>query len=198
MTTGLMDRYFGTWRGMVRLGLSYFEVAGRAASVRKPMPDEVSRLVFVCHGNICRSAFADAVARKHGLRTASFGLSTASGNAANAMILDLARQMGIELRDHQTTALEDFVPQPGDYLLAMEARQLRRLAATDGLSELPRALLGSYANPPMPHLHDPYELNTAYQAVCLRRIENAVIRIAAAFPGARFSSDASDRAGQSR
>ena len=185
--TNLIDRYCGTWRGAVRLGLSYLEVAGQAASVRRPAPDKVNRLVFVCHGNICRSAFADAVARKHGLRAASFGLSTASGNAANPMIMDLARPMGIMLDDHRTTAVEDFAAQPGDFLLAMETRQLRRLAARDGLSGLPRALLGSYASPPMPHLHDPYELNPAYQAVCLRRIENAVIWLAAAFPSARLS-----------
>lgn len=185
--TGVIDRTYGTWRGAVRLGLSYLEVAGQVAAVRRPAPDEVRRLVFVCHGNICRSAFADVVARQHSLRAASFGLSTTSGKAANAMIAELARPMGIALDDHRTTAVDDFVPQPGDYLLAMETRHLRRLAARDGLSDLPRALLGSYASPPMPHLHDPYRLNPAYQATCLRRIERAVIRLAAAFPGARLS-----------
>src|SRR4051812_36705278 len=35
---------------------------------------EVERLVFVCQGNICRSAYADALARRAGLRSVSFGL----------------------------------------------------------------------------------------------------------------------------
>jgi protein-tyrosine phosphatase len=61
---------FGTARGLVRLMLSYGEVALGAAGISPPDRAVVRRLVFVCHGNICRSAFADVVARQKGLRVA--------------------------------------------------------------------------------------------------------------------------------
>lgn len=183
----MIASYFGTTRGMVRLGLSYGEVVLGAAGLSKPDPADVRRLVFVCHGNICRSAFADAVARRAGLRAASFGLSTDAGKGAHPPAIEAARALGFDLRAHRTTRGGDFEPEAGDFLLAMETRQLRRFAADARFASLPRSLLGLYASPAVPHLHDPYELDPAYMLTCLKRIESAVANLAKAFPGARVS-----------
>ena len=178
---------FGTGRGLVRLGLSYAELALGAAGISRPDPADVQRLVFVCHGNICRSAFGDVAARKAGMRVASFGLSTDAGKAAHPPAVVAAESLGFDLNAHRTTRSGDFEPEAGDYILAMETRQLRRLAADARFAGLPRGLLGLYATPAVPHLHDPYELDPAYMPVCLTRIERAVANLAAAFPGARVS-----------
>jgi len=183
----LIDRQFGTWRGAVRLGLSYGEVAAWLAPVRRPHPLEVRRLVFVCHGNICRSAFAEAVARQQGCKAASFGLSTTSGHPAFPDVARLADARGVSLDEHVTTDISDYRPLPGDYLLAMEVRQLRKLAADERVNRLPRGLLGSYARLPVPHLHDPYGLDLAYMEVCLDRIDDAVTRACRKYPNARIS-----------
>jgi protein-tyrosine phosphatase len=184
---GLITSNFGTLRGLVRLGLSYGEVAVGQAGVVAPDPDKTRRLVFVCHGNICRSAFADVVARRAGLRVASFGLSTDAGKGAHPPAVEAAAALGFDLSAHRTTRAQDFVPEDGDFLLAVETRQLRRLSADPTLNSLPRSLLGLYAAPSFPHLHDPYELDPAYMPVCLRRIESAVANLAKAFPGAQLS-----------
>ncbi len=178
---------FGSLRGAVRLGLSYAEVASGLAPVIPPVADDVRRVVFVCHGNICRSAFAEAVAHRAGLSAASFGLSIASGQPAHAPVIALAERSGLDLTQHRTTSVDDFVPEDGDFLLAMEVRQLRRLAANERLAKLPRALLGSYAPVPVPHLHDPYGLSEAYMASCLQRIEQAVTRLRQNYPAAATS-----------
>ena len=182
-----LTSHFGTGRGLVRLALSYGEVALGAAGISKPDPALVRRLVFVCHGNICRSAFADVVARQAGLRVASFGLSTDAGKGAHPPAIAAADALGFDLNAHRTTRGGDFVPAPGDYLLAMETRQLRRLAADPRFASLPRGLLGSYASPPVPHLHDPYQLDPAYMPICLQRIKTAVANLVTVFPGARLS-----------
>ena len=184
---GMISRNFGTMRGAVRLALSYAEVAQGAAGISRPDPGEVRRLVFICHGNICRSAFADVVGRAAGLRVASFGLSTDAGKLAHPPAVEAARALGFDLSAHRATRAGDFVPESGDFLLAMETRQLRRLARDPVFSAFPRSLLGLYAKPAFPHLHDPYELDPAYMPVCLRRIERAVAKLAVAFPGARLS-----------
>jgi protein-tyrosine phosphatase len=178
---------FGTARGLIRLGLSYCEVALGLAAIRQPDPATVRRLVFVCHGNICRSAFADVAAQTMGLRTASFGLSTDAGRPAYPLTVSVARQMGIDMAGHRAVEVKDFVPQPGDLVLAMEARQLRWLAKNPALGTVPRTLLGLYASPVVPHLHDPYDIGAAYMPVCLRRIESAVANLAKTFPGATLS-----------
>lgn len=182
-----LTRNFGTSRGLVRLGLSYVEAVSLWSAAVKPASGDVRRLVFVCHGNICRSAYAEGVARDLGLNAVSFGLSTSSGKRAHEPARAAALALGHPIEDHLTTRAEDFLPQPGDYLLGMEHRQLRRLAALDDLAALPRGLLGSYASPPMPHLHDPYLLDPAFMEVCLRRVQSAVQGLAKRYPGARLS-----------
>lgn len=183
---GVVSDQFGTARGLVRLALSWPESLPGLSRARAPQ-GEVRRLVFVCHGNICRSAYGDALAKSLGAQTASFGLSTTSGQPAHPPIAALAQQAGLSLADHRTTARDDYVPQDGDLLLAMEHRHLHKLAADPRLRELPRLLLGTFANPPLPHLHDPYELGPAYMARCLGRIDGAVRRLVRRYPAARLS-----------
>ncbi|WP_298399987.1 phosphotyrosine protein phosphatase [Sphingobium sp.] len=178
---------FGTFRGLVRLALSYPQMAlGRSASVAAD-PAKVRRLVFVCQGNICRSAFADIVARRAGANSASFGLSTTTGRAAHGPAIVAAQSLGHDLSDHVAIDLQDYVPQDGDLLLAMEVRQLHRLAADPRVRHLPRMLLGRWTRPMLPHLHDPYQLDDRYMLRCLTRIERAVEALVSAFPRARPS-----------
>ena len=175
---------YGTWRGAVRLALAHAEVATGRAAIAAPDAAHVRRLVFVCHGNICRSAYADGLARRAGMNAASFGLSTSNGKAAWPLVAERALARGLDLLDHRTTRVEDYVPLPGDYLLGMETRHLRKLAVGSLTAGLPRGLLGSYATPAVPHLHDPYELAPAYMEVCLERIERAVAALVTRYPGA--------------
>jgi protein-tyrosine phosphatase len=184
----MIRQRFGTFRGLVRLALSYPQLAlGRSASVR-PDPASVRRIVFVCQGNICRSAFADVVARHSGLRAVSFGLSTTTGRPAHAPAILAARTLGFDLAAHQALDLKDYRPEPGDLLLAMEVRQLHRLAADRRLKDFPRMLLGRWARPIWPHLHDPYGLDDRYMLSCLHRIAGTVPALVTAFPGAALSS----------
>ncbi len=184
---GLIRSRFGTGRGLVRLALSYGEVALGQGAILRGDPAAVRRLVFVCQGNICRSAFADVRARSLGLRTKSFGLSTDAGKHAHPPAIVAAARLGIDLDAHRTVRVEEYQPEPGDLLLAMETRQLRRLAGDARLAGVPRTLLGLYATPVVPHLHDPYGLDDGYMLQCLTRIDRAVMRLATAFPGARLS-----------
>jgi protein-tyrosine phosphatase len=183
---GLIADRFGSTRGLVRLALSWPERLPGLSREKAPRGD-VRRLVFVCHGNICRSAYADVLARSLGAESASFGLSTTSGLGAHPPVAALAEAAGLSLADHRTTSLPQFHPREGDLLLAMEHRHLRRLAADPQLRELPRLLLGAFASPPLPHLHDPFEHEGVYMERCLARIDGAVRRLVARYPAARLS-----------
>ena len=178
---------FGTFRGLVRLALSYPQLWLRQSGSVAAHSSTVRRLVFVCQGNICRSAFADIVARQAGLNSASFGLSTTTGRAAHEPAISAAQSLGYDLSRHAAINMADYAPQDGDLLLAMEVRQLRRLANDPRLASLPRMLLGRWTSPLTPHLHDPYGLDDRYMRRCLGRIEKAVGRLAKDFPGARIS-----------
>lgn len=183
----MIRQRFGTFRGLVRLALSYPQVAFGLSSGNPFDPAAVRRLVFVCQGNICRSAFAEAVARRAGLRAVSVGLSTTPGRPAHPPAIAAAQSLGYDLQVHSATDLPDYKPQPGDLLLVMEVRQLARLSADPRLRDVPRTLLGRWTRPMLPHLHDPYGLDDSYMMQCLTRIERAVARLSVSFPGARLS-----------
>jgi protein-tyrosine phosphatase len=184
----MIDARFGTYRGAIRLALSYLQVGADQAWIKPPVADDVTRLVFVCHGNICRSAFADVVARAAGLNVASFGLSTSTGKPAHASAVAAASRRGHDMTKHRTTRVEEYTPMPGDLLLAMEVRHLHKMARNERIAAVPRSLLGLWVRPAMPHLHDPYELHPAYMENCLRRIETAIPALVRAFPRAGLSA----------
>jgi protein-tyrosine phosphatase len=169
-------RRFGSARGLVRLALAQLELAtGRLAPFRLQRPREVRRVVFVCLGNICRSAYAQQIAIGHGLAAASLGLSTTTGAPSPPEAIEAAQRQGIVLNGHRATDLGDFKIQPGDLFLAMEVRHARALQRRlHARRDVQIALLGSWCSPPMPHLHDPFSLSADYFDTCFRRVHQAV------------------------
>jgi protein-tyrosine phosphatase len=136
------------------------------------------RLVFVCLGNINRSAFGAAVARAAGDPAISVGLSTTTGAPATPEAMREAASRGIDLRSHAATDIQDYEHQEGDILLVMELRHAHRIVAL-GVPPSDVCLLGLWAQPRRVHLHDPHTLSADYFHTCFGLIESAVRRIAA-------------------
>lgn len=89
------------------------------------------RLVFVCSGNICRSPYAQEVARRHGIAAVSCGTDTNNGLPADGAALRTAAERGVDLSAHRTTKWEDLVVEKGDVIVAMQLKH--------ALAVLPRA-----------------------------------------------------------
>jgi protein-tyrosine phosphatase len=171
-----INRRYGTHRGLVRLMLAYAELyVGRLDSLMQVDFRAVERLVFVCQGNICRSPFADRYARSKGLPSASLGFATAGGSGpAHPIAIETAHELGIDLHRHRTTGLEDFAFIAGDLVLFMEIRHVRRFAPCLPKEGVQLSLLGLWARPRRPHIHDPHQLSAEYFATCFRVIASAV------------------------
>ena len=184
-----IDSRYGTWRGLVRAGLAHAELAlGRLRPFALHRPETVRRAVFVCHGNICRSAFAHHEALRYGLTVASLGLSTSTGGRSPAPALASAARAGLDIGVHRATSWPDFKVQSGDLFLVMEVRQAhemrRRLGNRDDVQV---CLLGMWCKPVMPHLHDPYTLGDRYFDRCFERVRQAVRNLNAELPNARIA-----------
>lgn len=133
----------------------------------------VTRLVFVCKGNICRSAFAVTLAQKRGLPVASFGLCAVDGDLADVHAVSAATYFEIDMRDHRATAINSFTVLPGDLLIVMEPEQA--IVLTPHLTAGAQCtLLGLWATPRRPHIEDPYGLSPDYFNVCFQIIYSAV------------------------
>lgn len=114
----------------------------------------MTRVLFVCTGNICRSAFARAAAASRSetsdLVFMSGGTHAMEGNPATPTMRTAAAELGIDLSTHRSTPLKD-CDQP-DVVFGMEqqhlvaaARRFPDLAATQiRLLDHPRAIEDPY------------------------------------------------------
>lgn len=187
-----IDRRFGTWRGLVRALLARAELAaGRLRPFQLKQPETVRRLVFVCLGNICRSAYGHQVAIEYGMRVASLGLSTTTGAHSPEQAQASAARQGVDMTDHRATAWGDFKTEAGDVFLVMEVRQAHEMRRRLGpRTDVQVCLLGMWCDPVMPHLHDPFTLGDAYFDSCFQRVRQAVRALSAELPGARLQDAA--------
>jgi len=168
-----IDRY-GSRRGIVR---TYWHRVKNGLGVygnyKKIDWDKIDRLVFVCKGNICRSAYAEAVARSLGVNAISCGVNTIIDAPANADAVEIAATRGIDLSNHKTTPVMSVTLRETDLLLAMEPWQAEYLDRSLKTGHY-ISLLGLWSLPLRPHIVDPYGLSRTYFNNCFEYIENSV------------------------
>lgn len=170
-------RNYGSRRGFVRTWWSRVQnLVGSYHDYRNVDWAGVERLVFVCKGNICRSAYAEARAAVLGSKAASYGLATQAGLPANERAIEVAARRGIGLERHRTAPIEEYGPVSGDLLIAMEPWQATRLKALYG-ADSACTLLGLWIRPETPHIQDPYGANPEYFNLCFNNIDIAINEI---------------------
>jgi protein-tyrosine phosphatase len=173
----LIKENHGTVRGLARALLAEGEQAiGRLDKFSGLPSKEIERLVFVCLGNINRSAFAHAVAVRRGARAISIGLSTTTGAPAFHKAIKLAPEFGVSLDAHSATDISDYVYTEGDLLLVMEVRHANALVSR-GIPARAISLLGQWSTPRRLHLHDPHVLGDTYFRTCFTLINSAVANL---------------------
>ena len=173
----LVAHSFGTHRGMARFLLGEAEyIFGRIDCFIAPEAQRINRLVFVCLGNINRSAFAQAVAQRFDARSISFGLACTRGLPAYPLAISTARAFGLDLGEHRTTDQLGYLPQPGDLLVTMEIRHARALVRA-GYDPRYITLLGHWASPHRVHIHDPHTLSEQYFRTCFTIIQSGVMNL---------------------
>jgi protein-tyrosine-phosphatase len=97
------------------------------------------RILFVCTGNTCRSALADAIARKviveRGLsevEVQSAGTSAWDGAPASDGALLVGMERSIDLSQHRAQTLTRELVRDADLILAMGPHHLERIEALGG------------------------------------------------------------------
>lgn len=173
----LISSRFGSKRGFLRYWQHHpaWRRYPWAMQPSRPMP--VSRLVFICQGNVCRSAMAVAVAEQLGIPAVSYGLDTENGKEADPRMTKVARQLGFGLETHQATRIDRYRPAPGELLCLMEpAHRPLLLGAVKSTS--PMTLLGLWHSQPSGYIHDPICSSEAYFRTCADFIRASVEALA--------------------
>lgn len=169
----LWDRYGGR-RALLRHLASAFQM--RLGGFREYQAIdwlEVRRLVFVCKGNICRSAYAEARASLS-FPAVSFGIEASSDAAADASAISHAAARHVSLSAHRTTSLKAFAHRPGDLLVCMEPPQAKIVVKHFAGCAPQVTLLGLWTRPARPWLFDPYGSADGYWRTCLDTIDSGI------------------------
>lgn len=140
---------------------------------------KVERVVFVCAGNVCRSSYAEAVARQSGLNAVSAGLRVIERGPANSAAVTEAARRGVDLNDHVSRPFSSIEIRPSDLLFPMEPSQQRALDKLSMQRGAQTALLGLFCGVARPMIPDPYRSSSAYFRACFDWIDESVASIAA-------------------
>ncbi len=149
-------------------------VFGRFEKLKALDPRRIERLVFVCKGNVCRSPYAEALARSLGWRSASCGISVSRSVPAEPTAMEAAQIKGKDLSKHWSRSIVELTLGPSDCLVVMDPSNLpdARKAARRFESQL--TLLGLWRDPPLCEIRDPYGKPLEEFHRCFGEIEEAL------------------------
>lgn len=178
LTKWVNDRYGGKRPFLYYLYNKLLGRLGRFDTAEQINWSNVERLVFVCRGNICRSPYAEIIAKKSGFETASLGLITRTGKHANIDAIRNASFRGVDLSEHMATDIKDFKFNRNDLLIAMEPWQLDETRRQVKEADVYHTLLGIWAEDYYPYLPDPYGKSDVFFQRCFLMIESAMDQLA--------------------
>jgi protein-tyrosine phosphatase len=176
VSLSIKDRY-GSQRGFLNaLKCKLLFNIGLYGKYRVEDFTEITRIVFVCVGNICRSPVAEAATLAFGVESVSYGLDCAEDRMADSRARNFAKINNLALECHRTRNIISYSPRPGDLLVGMEAAHADKLAKLypNGPSI---TIAGLWLKKPTIYLHDPYGSNDVYFDLCEKRVVNAAISL---------------------
>lgn len=149
--------------------------------VNPSLPSNPKSFLFICSGNVCRSPFAEHVARKVARKREFFsaGMKVSKSNPPPPEAVVAAEEFGVKLDGHRSREITPDMVESFDMVLAMEASQFQGLkkAYSDLSGKI--FLLPFYEEAPDKkgnwfyryNIEDPYGKSLEAFQNCFRRIE---------------------------
>jgi len=135
---------------------------------KKKLPKKIDNILFICKGNVCRSAMAEYISRKisgnFGLSDLKFysrGLDVRVKNSSPLNAIVVCQSNGIDLSQHKSVMVDKGIVRDADLVFTMEYQQSRILLKHfPGISHkvflLPRFYDKRYAGLSSTIIKDPY------------------------------------------
>ncbi len=159
--------------------------------LRRTPPSRRLNLLFVCKGNICRSAYAEYRFRKvlaergiENIVIASCGLEAIPGAPAYPSTVRVARQRGLDIDPHKTQPVDTPLLNRADLIVVMEPAQLRQLRQYAPIFTYKTILLGALVLDPGGNLiiGDPWGKPDEDFEKCFDQIDRALLVLADQLP----------------
>ena len=142
-------------------------------------PGEITRVLVVCHANICRSPFAGALlaARRPELQVRSTGFFADEGSPAEEDARRGARAFGIDLLTHVAHRIAEEDLAWAQLILVMEGHHAAHIARDWPDGSLRTRLIGDYRAEPPYAIADPWGQPDEVFRSTFQRISEAVDRL---------------------
>lgn len=145
-------------------------------------------ILFICKGNICRSPFADHLAKKifagslrYSIAVDSAGLNVKTPLPSPPNAVEVAGNFGIDLRNHRSKRFTAEMFGEFDMIVSMETRQYQALLSRSPASHARLFLMPFFEDQKMRpggyeryNLADPYGKGLAEFNRCFQRIERCL------------------------
>ena len=153
----------------------------------------VRHIVFVCKGNICRSAFAEyylkSILPKGKFNIESCGLDVDQGSYSPPEAVHIGKKFGIQLDKHISKGTATCTLQNADLIIPMEYGQYIRLVAMLPGHESKIRLLRDFASWPdrlICNINDPFGLGEDEFLRCFTKITIIIDRLIRQMPPAHI------------
>lgn len=168
------------------------DVLGMRAENQRAVPTSARSFVFVCFGNIMRSAMAEALMRKvlkenkpeeiEKIRIVSAGLHANPGREAHPWMQESAADLGISLATHRAKLLTREMVDAADAIFAMDFQNKAELLTLYPESADKIYMLSSYAEGEWKYreIPDPYLGDLELTRYCARQLQTCIQNLLAA------------------
>jgi protein-tyrosine phosphatase len=175
----------GSRAGRIYSRLRLLDLLGIRTSNQRIARTDCKSFLFVCFGNIMRSAMAEALMRKalreHGMgedevKVASAGLHSTPGREAHPWALKAADELGVSLAEHRATLLASETVAQADCVLAMDLQNKAELLALYPEAKDKICMMSAYADGPWKNreIPDPYLTDLEGTRHCARQLQICV------------------------
>lgn len=189
-------RLLGPEAGRIYARLSLLDRLGIRAASKRLVPQSARSFIFVCHGNIMRSAMAEFLMRQTLLETGveehvqvmSAGLHACAGREAHIWAQEASTDLGISLAAHRAKPLTRQMVEGADCILAMDFRNRAELLMLYPESRKKIYMLSAYSQGPWQYreIPDPYLGDLETTRFCARQLEICVRNLTRAIFHTRF------------
>lgn len=169
-------------------GMSW--VRRRDAAAARADVAKADRILFLCYGNICRSPFAERVARRllpDSVDVASSGVHPTVGRPSPEAARSAARRLGVDLEDHASARLTPAMLGEADVIFVFDVRNWVDLLGRDRAALARTHFLGNLDPSGPLEISDPWGESEERFVTTYRRIRSTVESLAEARRGQAVS-----------
>jgi protein-tyrosine-phosphatase len=184
-------RRLGPRAGRIYARLRLLDALGIRSPNQRLVPSSARSFLFVCFGNIMRSAMAEFLMRRalqemspeeaHRITVMSAGLHALAGREAHPWAQHAAAELGISLAEHRAKPLTRELVEQADCIFAMDFQNKAELLTLYPEAHDKIYMLSTYAEGPWKYreIPDPYLADLEGTCYCGRQLQICMRRLVA-------------------